>query len=195
MAIALVALLFAANVLPPLSAITDLLGGAPGQSSASGQQGASRLSAPLLGSARQEFEALYGAPKAQTADGAQYEVSIAGRPVALTVKWSQGADQRTRLFALSAAPRASAGPWDAATADTICNIFLPTDVTLAGATNGVGYTEYIYISAALAQVFASQYFIDDAYKAVPAGTLNRLDQISSAGQTGVTSCTIALGRH
>ena len=113
----------------------------------------------------------------------------------LTVKWGQGTDQRTRVFALTAAPRSPAGPWDAATADTICNVFLPSDVALAGATNGVGYTEYIYTSASLAQAFASQYFVDDAYKSVPSGTLNRLDQISAAGQTGVTSCTIAPGRH
>jgi len=191
-AVAMVALLFAANVIP-LSAVTDLFKSAP--PSNMGQQGVTHLPAPLLGSGRQDFEALYGAPKGQTGDGSQYEVTISGRPVALTVKWGQGIDQRTRVFALTAAPRSPAGPWDAATADTICNVFLPSDVTLAGATNGVGYTEYIYTSAALAQAFASQYFVDDAYKAVPSGTLNRLDQISQAGQTGVTSCTIALGRH
>jgi hypothetical protein len=191
-AVAMVALLFAANVIP-LSSVTDLFKSAP--PSSTGQQGVTHLPAPLLGSGRQDFEALYGAPKGQTGDGSQYEVTISGRPVALTVKWGQGIDQRTRVFALTAAPRSQAGPWDAATADTICNVFLPSDVTLAGATNGVGYTEYIYTSAALAQAFASQYFVDDAYKAVPSGTLNRLDQISQAGQTGVTSCTIALGRH
>jgi hypothetical protein len=191
-AVAMIALLFAANVIP-LSAITDLFSGAP--PSSSGQQGVGQLPAPLIGSGRQDFEALYGAPKGQTGDGSQYEVSISGRPVLLTVKWGQGTDQRTRVFALTAAPRSPAGPWDAATADTICNAFLPTDVALVGATNGVGYTEYIYTSAALAQVFASQYFVDDSYKAVPSGTLNRLDQISQAGQTGVTSCTIAPGRH
>jgi hypothetical protein len=194
-AVALVALLFAANVLPPLSAVTDLFGGGAPPSSDTGQQIASKLPAPLLGSGREEFEALYGAAKAQTGDGAQYEVSISGRPVLLTVKWSQGVDQRARVFALAATPRTPAGPWDAATADAICNIFLPTDVTLAGATNGVGYTEYIYTSNALAQVFSSRYFVDDAYKAVAPGTLNRLDQISSSGQTGVTSCAISLGRH
>jgi hypothetical protein len=191
-AVAMVALLFAANVIP-LSAITDLFSGAP--PSSSGQQGVGQLPAPLIGSGRQDFEALYGAPKGQTGDGSQYEVTISGRPVLLTVKWGQGTDQRTRVFALTAAPRSPAGPWDAATADTICNAFLPTDVALAGASNGVGYTEYIYTSAALTQVFAPQYFVDDSYKAVPSGTLNRLDQISQAGQSGVTSCTIALGRH
>jgi hypothetical protein len=191
-AVALVALLFAANIIP-LSAITDLFSSAP--SSSSGQQGATQLPAPLLGSGRQDFEALYGAPKGQTGDGTQYEVSIAGRPVALTVKWGQGTDQRTRVFALIATQRSAAGPWDAATADAICNAFLPSDVTLSGASNGVGYTEYIYKSTALSQVFAAQYFVDDGYKSVPVGTLNRLDQISSVGQTGVTSCTIALGRH
>lgn len=194
-AAAMVALLFAANILPPLSALTDLFGGAPGQTSSPGQQGAAKLPAPLLGSGRQEFEALYGTPKGQTGDAENYEVTIAGRPVLLTVKWGQGIDQRARVFALTAAPRSPAGPWDAATADTICNIFLPPDVTLAGATNGVGYTEYIYASATLAQVFSSRYFVDDAYKAVPAGTLNRLDQAPAGGQTGVTSCAITLGRH
>jgi hypothetical protein len=195
-AVAMVALLFAANVLPPLSAVTDLFGGgAPAQASNSDQQGGAKLPAPLLGSGRQEFEALYGASKGQTGDGDQYEATISGRPVLLTVKWGQGTDQRSRVFAVTAAPRTPSGPWDAATADTICNIFLPTDVALAGAANGVGYTEYIYTSATLAQVFASRFFVDDSYKAVPPGTLNRLDQAQSGGQAGVTSCAITLGRH
>jgi hypothetical protein len=194
-AVAMIALLFAANIIP-LSAVTDLLGsGAPPQTSNSGQLGVPKVPAPLLGSGRQEFEALYGASKGHTGDAENYEVSIAGRAVLLTVKWSQGVDQRLRVFALTATPRAPAGPWDAATADTICNTFLPTDVTLSGAANGVGYTEYIYVSAALAQVFSSRYFVDDAYKTVPAGTLNRLDQTQSSGQAGVTSCAITLGRH
>jgi hypothetical protein len=194
MAALVVAALFAANVLPPLSAVTDLFGGAPGQSTS--QPGAARLLAPLLGSERQEFEALYGASKGQTGDAERYEVFISGRPVLLTVKWGQGIDQRARVFALTATPRAPAtGPWDAATADTICNTFLPSDVKLAGAAHGEGYTEYVYTSAALAQAFSSTYFIDDAYKPVPAGTLNRLDHLQSGGETGVASCTITLGRH
>jgi hypothetical protein len=193
-AVALVALLFAANVIP-LSAVTDLFGGAPPSSSDTGQQAAVKLSAPLIGSGRQEFEALYGASKGQKGDSEQYDVSISGRPVSLTVKWGQGIDQSARVFTLTAAPRTPAGPWDAATADTICNVFLPNDVILSGATNGAGYTEYIYSSAALAQVFSPRYFVDDAYKAVPAGTLNRLDQVSAGAQPGVTSCAISLGRH
>ena len=155
-----------------------------------------RSPAPLIGSGRQDFEALYGAPKGQTGDGSQYEVSISGRPVLLTVKWGQGTDQRTRVSRAqrrSALARRTPGRRHRRY-DLQC---VPANRCRAGwGDEWVQDTpEYIYTSAALAQVFASQYFVDDSYKAVPSGTLNRLDQISQAGQTGVTSCTIAPGRH
>jgi hypothetical protein len=199
--VAMVALLFATNVLPgvlpPLSDIMGSFGNsASAQATASAQAGTSKLPAPLLGSGRQEFEALYGRSTGQSGDDERYEVFISGRPVLLMVKWGQGVDQRMRAFALTAGPRApAAGPWDAATADTICNTFLPTDVTLTGATHGDGYTEYVYASAALARVFPATYFVDDAYKPVPIGTLNRLDHVQPGGETGVAACTITLGRH
>jgi len=177
----------------PLDPLRTLISG--GESTAPSNN-PSVIRPPALGSEAGAFAARFGA-SAPTAIGdatAQYNTRIAGQSVALRVEFGMGVDRFEHVVTINATDPTLQG-WEAATADTICMTFMPSDAQLHTFSHVAGQTEYIYISASLAALFSSASFANDNGDLVAPGTFNRLDQPALGIANGVRACTLALGQH
>jgi hypothetical protein len=155
-----------------------------------------RLHGPTLGGTLSAFYARYGTPLTATATTADFQVTLAGVAVALSVETALGSDGGQHVLLIQFGPPAGAPGWRVATAQQVAGQLVPPDATsmrTAPASNG---PDYVASSALLAATFPPTDFHNGTgTQPVSPGTFDYQCGATLNSQGGLAQCVMRPGQE